>query len=316
MMQEKIYLVYGATGAQGGAVMSALRASGKKVRVLLRNTDGKSSFEAPGVEVAIGDLDSPAQLLEASRDVAGVYFALPLQFNADRAILWGRNAIDAAVAAKAPLMVFNTSIVGAAEAGQTTGSVAIDIKSALERYLKQAPIPSIVLRPTLYLGNLTAPFATPSIVNDGVLAYPVPAGQKVSWISWEETAAYVVAALQRPDLAATRPSFDIGGAQAITGNELATAIGKAVGRSVSYFPLPIGQFEAGLSAAFGAETGGALANLYRYMTNPAHGDILNVDLRAARAEFAVPQTSIDSWAAQVPWKNLAESATAPSEKSA
>ena len=313
-MKQETYLVYGATGAQGSAVVSALRAGGKNVRVLLRNTDNKSLFEGHGVEVAFGDLDSPAQLLAASRDIAGVYFALPLQFNADKATLWGRNAIDAAVAAEAPLIVFNTSIVGAAEAGQATGSVAIDIKTELERYLKQATIPSIVLRPTLYLGNLTAPFATPSIVNDGVLAYPVPAGQKVSWISWEETAAYVVAALQRPDLAARRPTFDIGGAQAITGNELAAAIGKAVGRNVFYFPLPIEQFEAGLSAAFGAETGGALANLYRYMTNPAHVDILNVDLRAARTEFAVPQASIDSWAAQIPWKDLAENAMAPSER--
>lgn len=309
-MKQQTYLVYGATGAQGGAVIAALRASGKNVRVLLRKADNTSSFEGPGMEVVIGDLDSPAQLLAASRDVAGIYFSLPLEFNADKAVRWGKNAIDAAVAAKAPLIVFNTSIVGAAQANPASGSVAIDIKSELERYLKQAQIPSIVLHPTLYLGNLTAPFATPSIVNDGVLAYPVPADQKVSWISWEETAAYVVAALQRPDLAAKRPTFDIGGAQSITGNELAAIIGKAVGRNVFYFPLPIEQFEAGLSAAFGAETGSALADLYRYMTDPANGDILNIDLRAARAEFAVPQTSIDSWAAQIPWKILAENAMA------
>jgi len=306
-MNEQTYLVYGATGAQGSAVVSALRAGGKNVRVLLRNTDSKSSFEAAGVEVAIGDLDSPAQLLAASRDTAGVYFALPLEFNVDKAVRWGKNAIDAAVAAKAPLMVFNTSIVGADHA---TGSVAIDIKVELERYLKQAQIPSIVLRPTLYLGNLTAPFATPSIVNDGILAYPIPAEQKVSWISWEETANYVVAALQRPDLAAKRPSFDIGGSHAVTGNELAAAIGKAVGRRVSYLPLPIEHFEAGLSAAFGGETGSALANLYRYMTNPAQGDILNIDLKAVRTELPVQQTTIEKWAAQTPWKALAESATA------
>lgn len=309
-MKEQTYLVYGATGAQGNAVVAALKASGKNVRVLLRNTDNSSLFDRPGVEVAIGDLDSPAQLLVASRDVDGIYLALPVQFNVDKAVRWGKNAIDAAIAAKAPLMVFNTSIVGAAQATQATGSVAIDIKAELERYLKQAPIPSIVLRPTLYLGNLTAPFATPSIVNDGLLAYPVPAGQKVSWISWEETANYVVAALQRPDLAAKRPSFDIGGAQAVTGDELAAAIGKAVGRTVSYFPLSIDHFEAGLSAAFGAETGSALANLYRYLTNPAQGDILNVDLHAVKAELAVPQTSIETWAAQIPWKALAENAVA------
>ena len=108
-MKQENYLVYGATGAQGSAVVSALRAGGKNVRVLLRNTDNKSLFEGHGVEVAFGDLDSPAQLLAASRDVAGIYFALPLQFNAYKATLWGRNAIDAAVAAEAPLIVFNTS---------------------------------------------------------------------------------------------------------------------------------------------------------------------------------------------------------------
>lgn len=308
-MKEQTYLVYGATGAQGGAVVSALKASGKKVRAILRESDNRSALDAGGIEVVIGDLDSPVQLLAANRDVAGVYFALPLQFNVNKAVRWGKNAIDAAIAAKAPLMVLNTSVASAAQASRATGSVAIDIKTELEHYLKQASIPSIVLRPTLYLGNLTAPFATPSIVNDGVLAYPVPAEQKVSWISWEETADYVVAALQRPDLAAKKSSFDIGGAQAITGNELAAAIGKAVGRNVFYFPLPIEQFEAGLSTAFGSETGSALANLYRYLTDPAQAGILDVDLRAARAELAVKQTSVDAWAAQIPWKELAKNAT-------
>lgn len=297
------YLVYGATGAQGGAVAKAILADGARVRIFSRKGKSNPFANNEQVELFIGDFGDAASLKAASQGVAGVYLVLPLNYDRQEVVQWGKNAIDAAVDAQAPVLVFNTSAI---VADLPTGSIAIDIKVELEAYLKQARIPSVVLRPTIYLGNLTAPFAAPSIVNQGVLAYPIPAAQRVSWISWEDAAAYAVAALKRPNLAAGKPVYRIGGPKALTGDELATTIGKALGRPVIYVAVPHDQFEAGLNASFGPTVGAAIAGFYQYMTDPARSDSLNVDLAAVRAELPVPQTSLEAWANQVPWKILGE----------
>lgn len=296
------YLVYGATGAQGRAVAEALLADGQRVRALVRDPAASVFAGDPRLELAEGDFEHPESLLAASRGVAGIYLMLPLQFDRETALRWGKAAIDAAVAAKAPLVVFNTGIVGVAQA---TGSVAIDIKTELAGYLGRAAIPSIVLHASIYLDNLTAPFAAPAIVGQGVLAYPIPADQKVAWISWKEAAAYAVAALKRPDLAAARRSYQIGGAHAVTGPELAEVLARAVGRPVSYLPLTIEQFRAGVVAGFGDQTGNALADLYLYMTDPAQRGLLDVDLGPVRAELVVAQESPAQWAQRMPWQKLA-----------
>lgn len=298
------YLVYGATGAQGRAVADALLAEGERVRALVRDPAASVFAGDPRLELAEGDFERPESLLAASRGVAGIYLMLPLQFDRETALRWGKAAIDAAVAAKAPLLVFNTGIFGMPQA-RATGSVAIDIKTELADYLRRAAIPSIVLHASIYLDNLTAPFAAQAIVGEGVLAYPIPADRKVSWISWKEAAAYAVAALKRPDLGAARRSFQIGGAQAVSGPELVEALAGAVGRPVSYLPLTIEQFRAGLTAAFGDLAGNALADLYRYLTDPEQRGLLEVDLDPVRAELVVAQESPAQWAQRMPWQKLA-----------
>src|SRR5689334_9548660 len=121
----KLYLVYGANGAQGGAVASALLARGDRIRVVLRSMERNPFSGNPNAQVVIGDLADKASLLGASHEVDGVSFVMPLNYDKATAIQWGRNAIDAAVEAGAPVLVFNSSSVVSA---QLTGVVAIDIK--------------------------------------------------------------------------------------------------------------------------------------------------------------------------------------------
>ena len=103
----------------------------------------------------------------------------------------------------------------------------------------------------MYTGNIAAPWSVPAPVHQGVPAYPLPADRRVSWISWEEAAAYAVAALKRSDLATRKPLFQTGGPQALTGPELAAVMQRVLDRPVSFVAVPLHQFEAGLNASLG-----------------------------------------------------------------
>lgn len=299
---SRLYLVYGASGAQGGAVASALLGRGERVRLVLRSADRNPFKKNPNVEIAIGDLADKASLVRASRGVDGVSLVVPLIFDQGLAVQWGNNAIEAAVEAQAPMLVFNASSVVPPE---KTGITAIDIKVELEAALAKAVIPSVVLQPTVYNGNLAAPWLTPAIVHQGIIAYPISAQLRVSWISWEEAAAYTIAALDRPALAARKPVFRIGGATALNGAELAQHLGEVLGKRLNYVALPLDQFEAGLNAALGNPVGTEIARFYAWMNDSANGFAMNVELGPALAELPITQISFTDWARSVPWRALA-----------
>jgi NAD(P)H dehydrogenase (quinone) len=299
---SKLFLVYGASGAQGSAVVNALLARGDRVRVISRKAVSNTFAGNPAVELAVGDFADKPSLLQASMGVDGVALTLPLVFDQAAAVQWGKNAIDAAAQVKVPVLAFNTSSV---VPQQPTGVTALDIKVALVDYLAKSSIPSVVFKPTIYNGNLAAPWSIPAIVHQGVLAYPIAAGQKVSWISWEDTAAYIVAALNKPDIAASKPIFQIGGLEALTGEELADQLGRVLGQKLAYLAVPLDQFEAGLNANIGEPVGTEISRFYGWMNDAANGSPLNVNLDTVRAVFPVPQTKFTDWAGTVNWRELA-----------
>lgn len=300
-MSEK-YLVYGANGGQGGAVARALLARGKRVRVLARQPERSAFLGDERVEVVPGDLDDLASLQRASDGVTGVYLMIPLSFDYPRTSRWGRNAIDAASRSGAELLVFNTSGVLLDE---PVGLGSFDGKLELRRYLQQARIPSITLSGTLYMDNLAAPWSAPSIVHQGIVAYPLPPEQRVSWLSWQEAAAFAVAAFDRADLAARKVVLALGGAEALTGPEIAAALSRVLHKPVHYANLPLAQLEAGLNQAFGAPAGTELAANYAWLTRLRERSPLEVDVTRARAELPVPERRFESWASEVPWSMLA-----------
>ncbi len=144
----------------------------------------------------------------------------------------------------------------------------------------------------------------PALVHLGVLAYPLPADRCVSWIR-EEAAAYAVAALKRPDLAALKPVFQAGGPQALTGPELAAVMQRVLGRPVSYAAVPLDQFEAGLNASFGAPVGTEVARFYAWMSDPANGTPFDADLTPLRVELPALQKTFEAWTREIPWTQLA-----------
>ena len=290
-------LVYGAAGAQGSAIVRALLTAGARVRILLR--DGTANPFGTSVEVVRGDLANLATLRLASLGVDRVVLTLPRVADRTLAARFGRNAVLAAEAAGVKLLVWNS---GGPVPTTHTGLAALDGAVDMARLLRESAVPSIVVRPTLYMDNLTAGWTAPAILHNGVFAHPLPRESRVSWISWNDLAALTVAALQRPALAGR--TFDVGGPQALTGPETAEILSVAVGRRVAYVPVPLSYFAAGLNAALAVRTGDGVDGLYAWLQRQPASPLV-VDPALAWAELPIRPTTLSDWARAQDWVALA-----------
>jgi uncharacterized protein YbjT (DUF2867 family) len=87
------YLVIGATGNVGGALVPQLLARGHQVRALVR--DASSAERLPtGVDIAEGDLDDAESLVAAAHGVRGIFYmqVAPLPAQAEKMVNAARSA--------------------------------------------------------------------------------------------------------------------------------------------------------------------------------------------------------------------------------
>jgi NAD(P)H dehydrogenase (quinone) len=293
MSNKETVLVYGATGAQGAPIVARLGVDGYAVRGISRNGTGHENASFQNVRA---DLDDAKALEQASRDVAKVVFMLPLSFDVDQTARWTENAISAAAKAGVELFVFNTS---APVPDIAPGVAAIDLKVRAERIVKDADVPSIILRPTIYLGNLLAPWSAPSIVRDHVLAYPLPADIAVAWTSWDDVAEAIARLLQRPELAGS--TFDLGGPEALDGEALAKALGQGMGEDLHYASIPLPAFEAGLTQAMGPDVGREIARLYGWFAGDGRSHTGQTGEAATRV-LGLSLVTAEAWARKQDWQ--------------
>lgn len=294
-VQQRV-LVYGAGGVQGGAVVERLLAAGHAVRALTRSERAIRSLESAGAEVVTADLGDPASLITASTGVHAVVLIVPIEFDAARAVAYGRNAIDAARAAGVQLIVFNT---GTRIPAMPTNVAGFEIKRQIEEHLWTSGVPAIVLRPTFYMENFAGPWTAPAITQHATVAYPIPRALRAAWISAADAAAFTVAALERPALAGT--TFEIGGPEALDGDTIAAHFSAALGRPISYSAIPLDSFEQQLSPVIGPQNAAALVEMYRWMEAQPHSTLFTADQGALLAALPVTLTPLEHWIQTQDW---------------
>ena len=294
---NELILVYGATGAQGGPVARRLLEEGRRIRVLTRNADHAEALREAGAEIAVGELADPASLEAASKGADKVFFHVPLGFDLDVGIAYGRNAIDAAGSAGVEIFVYDTSFPVPSE---STDIVVTEIRREVQAYLQGSGIPHIIIRPTFYIENYSGPFTAPEdIVQQGVLRYPpLPRDMRVSWISLEDVGALAVEALGRPDLAGS--VFDVGGPEALTGDDIAERFAALLDRPIDYTPFSLEQYEQMVNSFLGEPIGTHVVRQLRYYAEHRH--LLNVsdDMQTVLRELPVHLTTFERCISKMP----------------
>ena len=232
MIKPKI-LVTGATGKTGSLVVSELRKAGHPVRALVHRIDGRSAaLQAQGAEVAVADMCDVERVADAMKNVKAAYYCPPIH----PWLIQGATAF--AVAAR---------------------EARLDHIVSLTEWLSSPSHPSLATRQLWLADQLFSmiPGVGHTIVNPGFFAdtYMVTLSTAVHlglfpWIygntrnappSNEDIARVAAAALMDParhEGKIYRPT----GPELLGAEEMANAIGRAVGRSVKVAPLPLWLF--------------------------------------------------------------------------
>lgn len=289
-MSKKIF-VSSATGVQGSKIVSKLLENAYAVNTLTRKEQNLDK-----INTYVGDYSHQEIIRKALMGVEVAVYTFPMIFNKATAIEYTTNFINACKAEGVSLVIFN---VASDLPNTETGLLALDIKKVIADLFRASDLNVITLIPDIYIDNLAAPWSIPVILEHGVLPYPIASEQKIPWISHEDLANYVLAAIERPDLAGEE--LVIGG-NLWSGEEIATAIATHLNRAVNFVALSPDEFEAQLVPAFGGLAAQEVSNIYRYLSNN-HTTLLNKDFKKAQETLSIAPQKLTEWVTSINWEN-------------
>ena len=194
MTDNKLILVTGATGRQGGATARALRQRGFRVRALTRNLNkpAAETLRVEGIDTVEGDLNEPSSVRPHLAGVDGVFAALNFwEAGYDGEVRQGRGLIDIARAANVSHFVYSS----VASADRNTGIPHFDSKWEIERHLQASELPYTVLRPTSFMDDWEDERAS---IAQGVIALPLEPKVSLQQIAVADIAAFAAMAFEHP----------------------------------------------------------------------------------------------------------------------
>ena len=194
MAEQKQFLVVGATGQQGGAVVRSLLKRGAAVRALTRDSQSEASqaLAASGVELVTGDLCDQPSLVRAMEGVAGV-FAMT-HFIEGPEVERRQGLTTAAAAKQAGVDHLVYSSVAGAHLG--TGIPHFESKWAVEQYIEHLGLAATVFRPAWFMDNFYTYFAP---ADNGTVTMPLPGDCPLDLIAVQDIGEMVAEALVKPE---------------------------------------------------------------------------------------------------------------------
>jgi uncharacterized protein YbjT (DUF2867 family) len=232
MANDRIILVTGATGKQGGATVRHLAEHGGfTLRAMTRKPDGDAAraLVPLGVEIVPGDLDDAASLERALAGAWGV-FAVQNTWEAGvhREEEQGKRLARAASERGVQHYVYTS--VGSAQ--RKTGIPHFDNKYRIEQVVKQLGFPTYsILRPVFFMENL------PGMVQGDVLRLALTPTTKLQMIAVDDIGRFAAQAFTDPTRW-DRAEVELAG-DSVTMLEAAGALTEMLGRRIGYEQLPI-----------------------------------------------------------------------------
>ena len=288
MKTEKVFLSVGATGSQGSAMARQLLAAGYTVTTIARTKEKCDELIGRGLDARQGDLSDLESLKAASAGADYFAFVLPLERDKSKIALYTENVIEAAKAAPIKNLVFNTS---SRYPEYDTEVPGFGEKRLVEALIQNSGLPFIILRPTIYMENLAAPWSVTDVNEHSCVKHPIAKEKRVYWNSAEDVARYVVGAIAKTELAGR--VIDIGGPELVTGKEIAEQFSRALGRDVIYKGITPKDFAKGLVPFLGEKQGMGMVSYYDFVNeNPENWSEVSSDIESLNVE---PVDTFESW---------------------
>jgi NAD(P)H dehydrogenase (quinone) len=228
MLKPRI-LVTGATGKTGRVVVAELLQAGYRVRAMVRRQDARSAqLRAQGAEIAVADLSDAEHVADALKDVQRAYYCPPFEPHMIQ------GAMTFALAARESGV---EHIVGLTQWLASPSHPALMTRQhwLVDRLWSMMPaVTHTIVRPGFFAENYLT--LTPPAAHLGLFPWPYGNSRNAP-PSNEDIARVAVAALINPSRHAGK-SYRPTGPALLGAQEMAVAIGRAVGRSVRVVPTP------------------------------------------------------------------------------
>lgn len=245
-MSEPLYAVTGAAGQTGQAAVQSLLERGARVRALVRAEDDRSAALATaGAEIAVTDLFDPRALEPALAGVSGVYLAVPgsdYMLEAVAAFLVaGRNQEVQSVVYLSQWLAHHS----ATASGPNHRSRVTRQTWHAERLLDATDMSVTHLIPGWFAANTMV--GLPAVMQSGELRLPLGDGINVPPTNADigRVAAGVLVDPAPYAGQRLRPTS----ADEVKPDDLAAALGSALGQPVPYVPIGNDEFVATIQAA-------------------------------------------------------------------
>ncbi|OYQ34813.1 hypothetical protein CHU95_09480 [Niveispirillum lacus] len=295
-------LVFGATGDQGQAQLRRLVAAGHTPVAVARDP---AKIAIAGVVSVVADYRDPDSLVRALDGIDALFITMPsTSFQAAEPLIRAVEAIGMAAQRQGLRMtVFNSSMI--IKEGKR-GFAAHDARWEMRERLRDSGTPIVSIQPVIYLDNLLRAWARKHILEEGRLFYPHHPELDVCWICQDDVSDLMIAALDRPHLSGR--AYNVGGAEAIRGPDLARRLGAVLGRSLRFDPRPIPDFCAAMAGVFKDVTTldhdrltSELRRIYEWY-NFGEEKPFYVDMAPVLADLPVTLTGLEDWAARQDWR--------------
>lgn len=253
MSDRPVITVFGATGAQGGALIRAMLADPAcpfAIRAVTRNPGGDKgkALAAQGVEVVAADADKPETLGAAMAGAHGAFLVTNFweHFSAEREQAQARNMADAARAAGVEHVIWSTledtrKWIPLSDDRMPTlhGKYKVahfDGKGEVDQYFRDIGVPTTFLATSFYWENLAYFGAGPQRGPDGGLVLPYCMGDaKLPGIAVEDIGKVAYAIFKGGEKFIGQTVAIAG--EHLSGAEMAAALSDALGQTVTYWAV-------------------------------------------------------------------------------
>jgi uncharacterized protein YbjT (DUF2867 family) len=242
---SKILAIFGATGQQGGSVLSHVLNDPElskeyTIRAITRDPSSKSaeSLKKLNVEVVKSDLTDKSSVSAALKGAHTVFVLTAPNFGPNakaEEFTQGKNMADGAVEEKVNYLIFSTlPSVTRLSGGRYTKVHSFDVKEEIEQYIRTLPIKSAFFAPGSFMQNFQNIMAPrPNGSGGYVISRPVSAQACLPLIDTAgDTGKYVGAILAEPEKYEGKTFCAASALYSM--EEMAKIISKSSGKSVTY----------------------------------------------------------------------------------
>jgi uncharacterized protein YbjT (DUF2867 family) len=237
---QRVFVVCGATGRQGGAVVRSLLEQGQRVKALTRKPEGAKAqaLRTAGADVVGADMNDPGSLRTAFDGAYGVFSVQNgLASGFENEITQGRNMADAAKQAGVGHLLY--AAAGTGESG--TGIAAWEAKLTVEEHMRGADLPFTSLRPEAFMELMTDRDFYPQVGTWRIWPRLTGGDRAIPWLAVEDVGHVAAAVFAKPETYVGQSLVLVGDVRSL--DECRSLYQEVLGKDPPTFPLPTWLFD-------------------------------------------------------------------------